>query len=191
MFHLLPILKGWEYKGHIAYRTNVIRGAAPIEVLRIDETGWLFQILEMTNDAYGQVMLDFQGAGLQTRSATIYPEAFRAVRSFAPDPGGYLQMYFRPNPNSTAGAYFVVALGSGFQGSLLPYVPSVVVKLYLPNESTQASAFIEGDAGVVAITDKKLFIQSLRRVLDPKASLKIDPALLAIGPAQFEKEVKE
>jgi len=190
MFHLLPLLKGWEYKPHVAFRTSVIRGAPPIEVLRIDETGWLSSITELTDDAYGTVMIDFQGADLQTLSFAIYPEAYRVLRAFAQDPGGWIQMYIRPNPNSTAGAYYVAAFTGGYQGSILPYVPSVVVKLHLPNDSTQASATIQGVAGVVVITNKKLFIQSLRRVLDTNASLKIDPALLAIGPAQFT-EVKE
>jgi hypothetical protein len=191
MFHLLPLLKGWEYKAHVAYRTNIIRGANPIEVLRIDEIGWLIGITEMTNDAYGTVMIDFQGADLQTFSYSIYPEAPRVLGALAQDPAGWLQKYFRPNPNSTAGLYLAVAFTGGFQGSIYPYVPSVVVKLYLPNESTEASASIQGYAWVVAITDKKAFICSLRRVLDANASLKIDPALLTIGPAQFEKEVKE
>jgi hypothetical protein len=190
IFNLLPLLKGWEYKTHVASRTNVIRGANPIEVLRIDEMGWVTSIVELTSDAYGTVMIDFQGADLQTYSYSIYPESYRVLGTLAQDPAGWLPKYFRPNPNSTAGLYYTVALTSGFQGSLYPYVPSVAVKLYLPNESTQASADIQGYAGVVAITDKKLFIQSLRRVLDPKASLKIDPALLTIGSAQFA-EAKE
>jgi len=191
MFHLLPLLKGWEYKPHVAYRANVLRGATPIEVLRIDETGWLLSITEITNDAYGTVIIDFQGADLQTLPFTIYPEAPHVLGAFAQDPSGWLQKYFRPNPNSTAGLYLTIAFTGGYQGSVFPYVPSVVVKLYLPRESTQPSAAIQGAAGVIAITDKKAFIRSLRRVLDAKASLKIDPALLALGPAQFEKEVEE
>jgi len=190
MFHLLPLIKGWEYKPHVAYRTNVVRGASPIEILRIDETGWLICIDEITDDAYGTVMIDFQGADLQTRSGLIYPEALRFLRQFAQDPSGWLPMYIRPNPNSTAGLYYAIAFSGGYQGSLFPYVPSVVIKLYLPNESTQASASISGYAAVIAITDKKAFIRSLRRVLDANASLKIDPALLTVGPAQFA-EAKE
>jgi hypothetical protein len=65
------------------------------------------------------------------------------------------------------------------------------MKLYLPNESTQSSAYIYAYAITIAITDKKAFIQSLRRVLDPKASLEIDPALLTIGPAQLAEAKKQ
>jgi len=191
MFNLLPLLKGWEFKIHVAYRSSVVRGATPIEVLRIDETGWIVQITELTNDAYGTVIVDFQGADLQTRSGWLYPEGFRPLGGVVQDPAGWVQKYFRPNPNSTAGIFAVAQTTGGFQGSLFPYVPSVVVKLYLPSSSTQSSAYIDGSAGVVAITDRKAFIHSLRRVLDANASLKIDPALLATGPAQFEKEVKE
>lgn len=188
MFNLLPLLKGWEYKGHVAERMAVVRGADPIEILRLSETGWIFQILEFTTDIYGTLLIEFQGAELATRTFTIYPEAYRGA--WAHDPSGWAQVYFRPNPDSTAGIYSIGALGGGTQGSLFPYVPSVVLKLYLPEESTQETAYIWGGAGVVAITDKRAFIRSLRRVLDAKASLKIDDALLTTGPAVF-KEVKE
>jgi len=190
MFHLLPLLKGWEYKRHTATRNDVVRGADPIEVLRIDETGWLVVIAELTTDKYGTVMLDYQGADLQTRSLRFYPESLRALGALSQDPGGWVQKYFNPNPYSTVGAYVAGIFTGGYQASPFPYVPSVVIKLYLPPESTQTSAYISGAAEVIAITNKKMFIQSLRRVLDANASLKIDPALLTVGPAQFQ-EAKE
>jgi hypothetical protein len=189
IFNLLPILKGWEYKTHIAHRTVVVRGADPIKVLTLDELGWLISIAEFTDDAYGTLMIDYQGADLQTLSIVIYPEAARMIGAITQDPSGWDQRYFRPNPNSTLGGY-VFVYTPGYQGSLFPYVPTLTVRLYLPPESTQSSADIQGVAGVIAITNKKAFIQSLRRVLDANASLKIDPALLSIGPAQFA-EVKE
>lgn len=187
MFNLLPLVKGWEYKTHSATRT-VVQGASPIEVLRVEEMGWLMQITELTSDAYGTVMVDWQGADLQTFSGVMSPEAYHAVGAFAQDPSGWIQKYFRPNPNSTAGLYFAVQSTAGYQGSAFPYVPSVVVKLRLPNESTQASALISATALTIAITNKKAFIQSLRRLLDANASLKIDPALLSVGPAEFEEK---
>jgi len=189
IFNLLPILKGWEYKTHIAHRTSVIRGADPIKVLSIDESGWFITIFEFTDDAYGTLMIDYQGADLQTQSISIYPEAARVIGAICQDPGGWVQRYFRPNPNSTLGGY-VFVYTPGYQGSLFPYVPTLTVKLYLPPESTQSSAEVQGVAGVVAVTDKKAFIRSLRRVLDANASLRIDPALLAIGPTPFA-EAKE
>jgi len=190
MFHLLPLLKGWEYKVHIATRSAVVRGADPVEVLAINESGWLIAISLFSDDAYGRLIINFQGADLQTRSQNFDAETGRVVGSFAQDPASWVQKYFRPNPNSTAGVYFSVGFSGGFQGSIWPYVPTVTMKLYLPNESTQSSAYIYALALTIAITDKKAFIHSLRRVLDANASLKIDSALLTIGPAQFE-EAKE
>jgi len=190
MFHLLPLLKGWEYKVHIATRSAVVRGADPVEVLAINETGWLLEIYLISDDAYGSLLIDFQGADLQTRSQNFDAESGKVLGGFAQDPASWVQKYFRPNPNSTAGAYMTVGFSGGCQGSVWPYVPTVKMKLYLPNESTQSSAYIYGLAVTIAITDKKAFMQSLRRVLDANASLKIDPALMTIGPAQLQ-EVKE
>jgi len=190
MFHLLPLLKGWEYKIHIATRSAVVRGADPVEVLAINEVGWLLQIALLSDDAYGRLIIDFQGADLQTRSVNYDAESARTVSAFAQDPSGWIQKYFRPNPNSTAGIYVAAAFSGGCQGSPWPYVPTVKMKLYLPSESTQSSAYIYAGAVTIAITDKKAFIESLRRVLGANASLKIDPALLTIGPAQFA-EAKE
>jgi len=73
----------------------------------------------------------------------------------------------------------------GWYGSAFPYVPTVSAKMYLPLESTQTSAYIYGEAWTIPITDKKSFIASFRRILDPKASLTVDNALLAIGPSEF------
>jgi len=139
----------------------------------------------VTNDAYGTVMVDFQGADLQTISFSMFPEAFRAVGAFTQDPAGWVQLYRRPDPFSTAGLYYAAQLTSGYQGSLFPFVPTIIVKLYLPTESTQASAYIQGGAFSIAITNRKTFIRSLRRLLDANASLKIDPALLTTGPEEF------
>ena len=108
----------------------------------------------------------------------------------AQDPGGWVQRYFRPDPNSTFGIYMTAAFTGGYQGSTFPYLPTIKMRLRLTEDSTQVSTTVRALATVIAITDMKLFIQSLRRVLDAKASLKIDPALLALGPAQFA-EAKE
>ena len=185
IFHLLPILKGWEYKSHVAERKAVVRGAEPIEARRISETGWLLGLDLMTFDCYGTVIIEYQGAEMETRRATLFPEAFRVYGALQQDPSGFVQEYYRPNPASTAGIYAVRGY-SGLQGSLFPYVPSIVIKLYLPNESTQSSTLISGAAGVVAITDSKAFLISLRKVLGIKG--KIDPKLLTPGPVALEVE---
>ena len=186
-FGLLPFLKGWEYKLHIAERTNVIRGADPIEARSISETGWLLQLIELTTDAYGKVIVDYQGASLETQTFELYPETYKVFGAFAQDPAGWIQRYSRPNSYSTAGIYVVAGTTSGWQGGPLPFVPTVTIKLELPADSTQDSAYIAGALFVIAITDKKAFIGSLRRVLDPTSSLKIDPALLATGSAVLKQ----
>ena len=99
MFNLLPLVKGWEYKTHSVSRT-VIRGASPLDALRVEEMGWLMQISELTSDAYGTVMIDWQGADLQTFSGIMTPQGYYSVGAFAQDPSGWVQKYFRPNPNS-------------------------------------------------------------------------------------------
>ena len=142
----------------------------------------------LATDCYGTLRIDWQGADLQTLDMTFNPEAFKAITAFAQDPAGWVQMYRRPNPESTAGAYFTVLTG-GFQGAIWPYIPTIKMSILLPTDSTQASAYIRAESGVIAITNEKAFIHSLRRVLDAKASLKVDDALLAIGPAEF-KEAK-
>lgn len=187
MFHLLPFIKGWEYKTHRALRT-VVRGADPLEVVRLSETGWIFAITELTDDCYGQVIIEYQGAEMETKRGVFFPEGFWAApRAFAQDPAGWVQRYYRPNPLSTAGIYYVGALSSGFQGSLFPYVPSIVVKLNLAEQSTQASASIAAAAAVVAITNRKAFLVSLRKILGIKG--KIDPKLLEPGPVALEEEL--
>lgn len=185
MFSLFPLLKGWEYKIHDCARTTVRRGDSPLEVLRMEEWGWLLHILELTDDAYGTFDVNFQGADLETLSWTFYPEVMNQIGAFAQDPGGWLQEYVRPNPFSTAGLYVLAAFSGGYQGSAWPFLPTTVLRLRLPTDSTQESANIRLVAAVVAITDRRLFIQSLRCVLDQKLSLTIDPRLLAAGPAVF------
>jgi len=188
MFHLLPLLKGWEYKFHDFSRV-VQKGGDPAE-LAISERGWLIGIAMLSDDCYGTLDIDWQGADLQTISWTWNAESLRLLGSLAQDPAGWVQKYFRPAPNSTLGIYMTIAFSGAYQGSTFPYLPTIKMRLRLTGDSTQASTTVRAVATVIAITDMKLFIQSLRRVLDAKASLKIDPALLALGPAQFE-EVKE
>jgi hypothetical protein len=188
MFHLLPFVKGWEYKVHDFARL-VQRGGDPLE-LAISERGWLMQIALLSDDCYGTLDINWQGADLQTMSWTWNAEIERAIGALAQDPAGWIQKYFRPDPNSTLGIYVTAAFTGGYQGSLFPYLPTIKMMLRLTEDSTQASATVRAVATVIAITDMKLFIQSLRRVLDAKASLKIDPALLTVGPAQFA-EAKE
>lgn len=190
MFNLFPLLKGWEYKVHDVARTNIVRGDSPVGALRLEEWGWLLQITELTDDAYGTFDISFQGADLETISWTFYPEVMNQLGAFAQDPAGWLQEYFRPNPFSTAGIYALAAYTGGYQGSAWPFLPTTTIRLRLPNDSTQQSANIRVIAVVISITDRKLFIQSLRRVLDQKLSLTVDPRLLVAGSTVLEEVSK-
>lgn len=188
-YNLLPLLKGWEYKLHEGQRLAVVRGAVPIEVLRLPETGWEMAVTLFTTDAYGTLIIEGQGAELRTEVLEVYPEEYRQAGLFATPALGCVTRYTRPDPASTLGLYQVV-VAYGFHGTTLPYIPTIVVKLQLPDESTQSSALISAVARTVAITNKKLFIQSVRRVLGAKADLWIDPALLVDGPAEMEEKPK-
>ena len=184
IFHLLPFLKGWEYKVHKLERT-VVRGASPIEY-PINETGWLMLLDLLTDDAYGTVSIEFQGADLETRTIIANVETGKALGGVMQDPSGWIQRYFRPNPYSTAGIFYGCIFSGGFQGTTLPYVPTVKMKIYLPEESTQASAYISAGAQTIAITDKKAFLISLRKMLGIKG--KLDLKMLALGPVPLVEE---
>lgn len=186
MYHLLPFLKGWEYKAHSAERFNIVRGAAPIDCVSIPERGWLDSIVVASDDAYGTAIIEYQGAELQTQVFHVYAEAYREIGAFAQDPAGWVQKYYRPNPYSTQGIYLTAAISSGWQGAQFAYVPSFKVKLYLPNDSTQSSATIFAVGGVTAITNPRDFLLSFRKALGIKG--KIPPELLTVGPVTLKEE---
>ena len=187
MFNLHPLLKGWEYKIHPLQRREVIRGADPVQRIIRDE-GWLIGITSLTTDCYGTFEIDWQGAELETKTISGNPESAIILGAVAQDPMGWIQRYYRPNPSSTAGVYLGVAFSGGGQGSAWPYVPTVTMKISLPTDSTQSTAFVNLVATVIAITDKKAFLKSLRAILGIKG--KIDPALFTIGPAVFKEELE-
>jgi len=67
-YGLLPLLKGWEYKRHMVSRSNIVRGADPVEVLSLNETGWLYSVAELTTDTYGTMRFNYQGAELESKT---------------------------------------------------------------------------------------------------------------------------
>lgn len=184
-YSVYPILKGWEWRLYTGTRT--VKRGETIEIIRVNETGLMMAIVVATTDAYGTVVVEGQGAELRTETIEAFPEDYFVFGSLNPDPVGYLTRYFRPNPASTAGLY-IFLIGSGYWGSPLPFVPSVVVKLRLGIQSTQSQADISFVGRAINVTNKPLYIQSIRRLLDPKAELTIDPAFTAVGPAEFKKE---
>ena len=188
-FSIFPLLKGWMYRQHVASRNNVIRGAAPIQVIQRSEAGWVYNLMALSNDCYGTIRLEMQGAGMELTGRTVYAELYKSLGMVQQDPGGWTPKYFRPNPESTAGVY--VGLSTpGYQGNAFPYTSSFAAYLELPATSTQASATIRGVADVIAISNAKLFIASLRRVQDAHSSLYIDPGLL-VFTAGLEEGLKQ
>jgi len=187
MFSLLPLLKGWGYKTHIAERKALIRGAPPEPIYEIqkilkDELGWMLYMREWTNDCYGTVHVEFCGADRERNMLPdMFPEAALALGATEQDPAGCIKRYFRPNPYSTAGIYFMLAVSGGFQGTAISFLPDIKIALSLQKESTQATAHVVATGDVVVLTDREEFIKSLRRVLNAKADLWIDPALKKVG----------
>jgi len=165
---------------------------APTPIYEVDkilkeELGWLFNLGLLTDDCYGTVHITYRSGDLtEIPLIAIYPEWAGGFGAFCQDPSGWVQRYSRSNPYSTAGIYYVSIDTGGYHGSPWPFLPPIRVKLSLGKDSTQATASVTASAGVIAITDTQLFIQSLRRVLDPNASLHIDPALLDLTKKMFE-----
>ncbi len=186
MLSLTPLLKGWQNKTHL-YEKTVLRGETS-DPWRISETGWLLSILLISTDAYGTVRLERQDADLQTESGEVYAEAIRLQGGVQQDPSGWVQRYFRPDPNSTFGYYVSPVFTGGFQGAVLPYVPTTTISLRLGSESTQTSAYIAALALAIAITDKKAFTQSLRQVLNSQADIEIPKEILSLGPVTLVQQ---
>lgn len=196
MFNLLPLMKGWDYKTN-TWTRELIRGQA-LEVERVEDMGWLLFLSLATDDCYGGAKISFQGADLRpTDIADYYPKLLYDVGAIVQDPAGWMQLYYRPNPQSTAGAYFAGFTTSGFQGSTFPYVPSTVVQLFLLSQSTQAKATVSLTSIRVIITNKAQFIKSLRVLIGANTIQEIDPVLLSPGPSEItqkawsEKEPKK
>lgn len=186
MFSLLPILKGWQYKNHTV--NSILAPGETAEGRRISELGWLIDVALMSTDAYGGVKIQYQDADLQTHEISGSAEDGRIIGAFQQDPSGWVARYFRPNPYSTAGLYFTALFTGGWQGAVWPFVPTTVINMYLGKESTQAQASVSAVAYVIAITNKELFIQSLRQVLDSQLDIEVPPELLSLGPIPLTQQ---
>ena len=176
--------KGWEYK--LRSWTRTLNRGQTIEVERVSEIGWLLDLGVISDDCYGGVSLQFQGGDLELHTVTEgHAEAGKTLGAFAQDPSGWIQKYYRPNPNSSAGVFCSVLFSAGYQGNVFPYVPTTIIKLYLKTDSTQASATVHGFSLSIAITNPSLFIRSLRSVIGAGTIQKIDPPLLTPGPEEL------
>ena len=187
VFNLLPLLKGWQYKTHTLEKTLTLGQVS--DPWRIPDVGWLMLITCASTDAYAQLSIAWQDADLQTHGGEFVSiEDARILGGFAQDPAGWIQRYFRPNPYSTAGYFYVVLFSGGYQGSPLPFVPTTTVMLRLGPESTQASAIVAAQAQVVSITNRKQFIRSLRQVLNSQADITIPEEILSLGPVELVQQ---
>ncbi len=185
-FNLLPMLKGWEYKVHLLEKSDVVRGAAPKE-LRISEMGWLMTVLMISTDSYGTLRVTWQGADLQAQEFSGNAEAALAFGAVAQDPAGWVQRYYRPNPDSTAGIFVSILFSGGAQGSVWPFVPTVVMEISLSENSTQASAYILAVAVTIVITNPELFKRTLQEITG--ANAEIAKKLLALLQRLEEKKL--
>ena len=187
IFSLLPLLKGWDYKANVWTRT-LSRGQT-LDVERVEDMGILVDLTLATNDCYGGFNFSGQGSDLSLFTiSNIYPKAAYDTGALAQDPSGWLQLYYRPNPQSSAGAFVLPALTAGYQGSTFPYVPTTIVRLYLLNQSTQSEAVVSLSCLRIIITNKKQFIRSLRAVLGMPMIQDIDPALLVAGTQEITQK---
>lgn len=186
-YNLLPLLKGWEYKTYETGERRLTRGAS-IEVIRAtNELGWLNNAVLATDDCYAGVDLAYQGSDLQQRQDRVtvqYAHTLGAI-GIGADPAGFVQLYYRPVPTSTYGAYYFVLLDL-YYGNTLPFLPTVIVQLYLDSTSTQETATVSFSARTINITNRELFIRSLRKVLGSKNMI-IDPALLQYGAVMLNQ----
>ena len=196
IFSLLPLCKGWDYK--LNSWTRTVKRGETLEVERLEDMGILLDMVLITNDCYGGVTFAGQGADLNTiQVANLYPKQIYDIGSLQQDPTGWTQLYYRPNPQSSSGAYYVTVTSLGFQGSSLPYVPTTIVKLFLSPNSTQEEATISAGTLRIIITNRKQFIRSLRAVIGMPTIQEIDPALLVAGTqeitqkGEFDKEMKK
>jgi len=193
---LLPLMKGWDYK--FGHWTRTVNRGQTLNIERIEESGWLLYVTLATDNCYGGFSLSGQGADLSTvTTVNVCPKTVYDSGGFLEDPAGWMQLYYQPNPQSSRGAYYLTATNLGFHGSVLPYVPTTILNMFLLPQSTESEARISVVAIRIVITNKKQFIKSLRAVIGMPTIQDIDPALLVAGiqevtqKGEFDKNVKE
>ena len=160
---LLPLLEGWDYHPYDIPATTVAKNDEKF-LTRIEVPGWLLSVGIVTNDAYATLRIRYKGAGNLWFVQNWNAEGGYVLGATQQDPAGWVQLYNRPFPPSTFGAYFIVGVSSGFQGTLFPYVPDIVVEGYLGVDSTQTSAILAASALAIEIIDRKAFVKSLREL---------------------------
>jgi hypothetical protein len=182
MYSVLELLKGWEWR--LYQGTKTVERGKTYEIQRVSETGLIIGAVLTATDCQASAIVQVQGAELRTETLDYNIEEFAQAGFFSPDPAGWVPRYIRPDPNSTAG-YYVFSTTPGLYGAPLAFVPTLVLSVRLNELSTQNAAIISAEMRAIVIIEREKFIQSLRRLVDAKASLIIDPAFLATGPADF------
>ena len=180
--NLFPFLKGWGYKWR-TFGPRTLGNGEEIEVSRLPTMGWLLHIALLSDDLYGGVRFQYQAQDMELNELFLDAYTNYSLGALAQDPAGWSQLCVQPNPFSTQGQFLSV-YSMGWQGFPVPYVPSTVVKLLLGSSSTQATAQVQVMTASIEVSDKENFIKSLRSLIGAGTIQLIDPALIAIGPAE-------
>ena len=163
LLSLLPLLEGWDYHNYPVPITSV---TSTIKFLkRIEKRGWIMNLAVLTTDAYATLRLRFRGAGGLWQIANIVAEPAFTLGGIQQDPSGWVSLYNRPAPPSTAGIYSIIAFTGGYQGSPLSYFEEIIVEGFLGASSSQSSATISASASVIELLDEPAFKRSLREFL--------------------------
>ena len=163
LLDFLPFIEGWDYHLYTVPYSPIVKGA-PVLKVKIEKKGWILQAVLFTTDAYGTIIINARGPGGTIHSVTANPE-FALTSGFVQyDPVGYLTMYNRPAPASTAGFYVVALLSPGLSGFPLPITRECTVEQYLDAASTQNAALLSASALVLEIKDERIFLDSMRRL---------------------------
>jgi len=188
LFELLPFLDGWNYRVYTIPLTPVIYGEAPKTVLKIRTKGWLLSALMTTNDAYGTLVAISKSPGGVEYTPAYSAEYGINVGAVQQDPSGWVQMYFRPNPASTFGAYVGRLNSMGYEGSLFPTGDEIRIEIYLDAPSTQSVALVGALILNLEIKDETAFKNSLRDFLKDMFGSTIRDAIKdAVQPSQLMK----
>lgn len=158
---LIPFAKGWQYKNYLL--EGVLEREARAKELSIATSGWLLSLILITTDLYGSLSITPMSPQ-RGPELTANPQLLKDLGAFAQDPAGWAQKFYQPNPQSTFGYFVIILNSSGFQGFLTPFQNPAQTKIYLPKESTQASAYVSALATAIETTDDSLFLKSIGEI---------------------------
>lgn len=163
LFDFLPFIDGWDYHVYSIPYNPIVKGS-PVQKVKIEKKGWILQAVLFATDAYATIVINQHGPGGAIHSVAANPEFALTTGFVQYDPVGYLTMYNRPNPLSTAGFYVVALMSPGLSGFPLPVTRECVIEQYLDVPSTQNVALLSASALVLEIKDEPTFFSSVRRL---------------------------